>query len=182
MAVDVGLVRLSADLHSAEQLFGDVSITCRSHQSRHPVLVRHDVVRDLSGFDLSGPPYVTRHSKRALPVRILLGTERRDACVGPGVKMDAVVRAVHHDRVVSNSQIIDFLQQLTDVPVVFHHPVGVFVLSRNPAILFLHMSSEVHTCAIPPTKERLLCLVLAIDKVDSRGHGFIVDCLHSLFC
>ena len=48
------------------------------------------------------------------------------------------------------------------------------------AVLGPHVGAEVHPRAVVPDEERLAGLALALDEIDRRGRGLIVDRLHPL--
>ena len=69
--------------------------------------------------------------------------------------MRTVVGRIEHQGVVGDAEVVELLEQLADVPVMQHHGVGIFVLTRDAAILVGDMGAEMHMRAVPPHEERL---------------------------
>ena len=84
-----------------------------------------------TSFDLgarrhqSGPAHHRGHAVTAFPVGVLLAAERRGTAVGPRERLGTVVGGVDHDGVVGDAEIVKLLQQLADLPVMFHHAVRI---------------------------------------------------------
>jgi hypothetical protein len=97
-----------------------------------------------------------------------------------GVVVRAVVRRVLDDRVVGEAEVVDQLQQLTDVHVVLDHAVAVLVLAGEAGVSGLDVGAEVHARAVPPAEEGRAGLGLPGDEVLGRGQRLLVDRLHSL--
>ena len=79
--------------------------------------------------------------------------------------MRAVVGRVEDDRVVGDPQVVERLEQLADVAVVFDHAVGVLGPGGQPrraAALGLDVGPEVHPGGIEPAEERLAGLGLPL--------------------
>ena len=97
--------------------------------------------------------------------------------------MRAVVRRVEDDGVVDDVEVVQRLEQLTDVAIVFDHAIGVFVV-RHPALTAhrrAHMRVGMHARRVHPDKERLVGLHLPLDEVDGGICCLVVDCFHPLF-
>ena len=97
--------------------------------------------------------------------------------------MRAVVGRVLDDRFVGDAKLVEQVEQLPNVQVVFHHAIVVLiaVLAGEPTIFRFNMGAEVHACTVPPAEKGFACLVLAFDKVLRCSDRFIVDGFHSLF-
>ena len=134
------------------------------------------------GFDLPGPADHLGNAERAFPVGGLLAAERGRRTVGPAVGVRTVVGRVDDDGVLGDAEFVDEVEQLADVAVVVDHRV---VVRRLPAArlaqaLGLGMRPEVHVRHVHPHEERGSRLVLALDEIDTRAGGFVVDGLHPL--
>jgi hypothetical protein len=96
------------------------------------------------------------------------------------VVVGPVVGGVEHDGVVGDPELVEQVEELADVHVVLHHPVGVLVLTRYAAQLLLHMRAEMHPGAAPPDEERLPGGDRVADEADGRIGRLIVHRLHAL--
>ena len=98
--------------------------------------------------------------------------------------MRPVVGAVHDDGVVGYFQLIQQVEQFTDVLVMFDHDVVVF---RLPAAgltqdLGFGMGTEMHGDGVKPDKEGFVVLMLAFDKALGRSQELFIHRLHALLC
>ena len=89
---------------------------------------------------------------------------------------------VDDDGVLGDPQFVDQVEQLTDVAVVVDHRV---VVRRLPTAglaeaLRLGVRPEMHVGHVHPDEERGVRLVLALDEIDARAGGLVVDGLHPL--
>ena len=177
------LVGHIAGLVPLEQFFLDVRGAGGSQQRRHPVQVRHDFVAYRAGLDVPGPADHAGDAIRALPVGVLLVAEGGHPRVRPTVHVRAVVGAVHDDRVISDAEIVDFLEQASDILVMVDHRIVVLALPppRLPAAVGFDVRSEVHVGEVHPHKHRLARLVLLLDELGRPGRDVVVDRFHSLF-
>jgi hypothetical protein len=78
----------------------------------------------------------------------------------------AVVRGVEDDGVVDDVEVVQRLEQLTDVAIAFDHAIGVLVV-RHPALTAhrrAHMRVGMHARRVHPDKERLVGLHLPLDE------------------
>jgi hypothetical protein len=96
--------------------------------------------------------------------------------------VDAVVRRVGDDRVVSDAELVEGGEHLSDVLVVVDHRV---VVRRLPATRLadasaLRVRSEVHVRRVDPREERLSSLLLPLDEVNRALDDLVVDRLHPL--
>ena len=100
--------------------------------------------------------------------------------------MRAVVGRIVNDGVVGDAQLIQQVQQLTHMHVMFDHACGVFIghttgdLIRLCAHLVLHMGAEMHARAVPPDIEWLTLFIGTLDEVDGGGDGFLIHRFHAL--
>jgi hypothetical protein len=144
--------------------------------------LRDDLVRDRARLDLSRPAHQHRHPEGALPVGVLLVTERGHGAVGPGVHVRSVVGGVNHDRVFGDSELVQVVQQLAYVLIVLHHGV---VVERLPAPgltndLLRRVDPEVHPGGVEPHEEGLLLLAGTSDEVLGRTEELHIAGLHAL--
>src|SRR5262249_10797453 len=166
--VKVYLERLADGVIAVEKLVLYVWFASRRQQCWEPIKCGKDFIADLSRPDATRPADHRRHPISTFPVGVLLAAERRHAAVRPRVHVYTVVGAVDDDGVVSDAQIIERLEQVSDVTVMFEHAVHVFAETAAASIFRPHMSVEMHARAVPPAEERLVCLDLPLDKVDCR--------------
>ena len=116
---------------------------------------------------LPGPADHLGNAERALPVRVLLATERGHAGVRPRVHVRPVVGRVDDDRVLGDPELVELVEQLADDLVVVDHRV---VVGRLPAAglaeaLRLRVRAEVHVRGVEPDEERRPGGGLAVDEV-----------------
>ena len=104
------LVRLAINRHARFELGDDIGTSSSSHQGWHPILVRHDLVNDLSFLNPARPSDHRWNAKTALPIRILLASERRNRGIRPGVVVRTVIGRVHDDGVIGNAQLIEMVE------------------------------------------------------------------------
>src|SRR4029077_16618548 len=84
VTVEVVLVGPVADLHTLEELGGDVGIACGGDQRGEPVEAWEVAGLDRARLDLAGPAGNRGGAEATLVDRALLSLERRVAAVGPG--------------------------------------------------------------------------------------------------
>ena len=133
----------------------DVRLAGRGQERRQHVLKGDDAVERHARLPLRRPAQEGRHAVGALPVAVLLGAERRDRGVRPGVVVRAVVGRVHDDRVVGDAELVELVEDHADVAVVLDHAVVVLALAADAAQLILDVGAEVHARRVPPEEERL---------------------------
>ena len=149
-----------------------VGIARRGEQGREPVEPADDLVGDLTGRDVARPANHCGHTEGALPVRVLLATERRHRPIRPCVHVRAVVGRVDHDRVVGDPEIVELLEQRPDCSVVLDHAVRIFGAgseARLVAMLWPHMGAQMHAGCVHPDEEGLSRLDLPVHEVHRRG-------------
>ena len=149
------LVGAADRLIAGLQLLDDVGFAGDREEGRKPVVVLHDLVRDLARLDFARPADHHRDTERALPVCVFLVAERRHGGVRPGVHVGAVVGRIHHERVVGDAELVEKIERLADVLVVVDHGV---VIGRLPAsclslALGLGVSKGVHVGGLSQTKK-----------------------------
>jgi hypothetical protein len=103
------------------QFLHDVQIARHRQESREPVVVLDDLVRDLARRDLARLTHHQRHAKRAFPIGVLLAAERRHGAVRPGVHVRAIVGRIHDEGVVGDAELIEIIERLADILVVVDH-------------------------------------------------------------
>src|SRR5580704_9693480 len=118
-----------------------------------------------------------RHTECPLPVRIFLAAERRRSRVRPAELIRTVIGGVNHDGVFGNSQVVELLEQLTDILVVFPHTVGV-VVARHAAlalVLWTYVREDMHPREVHPDEERFSRFYLFVYECHRRVGGLVVD-------
>ena len=142
------LVGAADRLIAGLQLLDDVRLAGHGEEGREPVVVLHDLVRDLARLDLARPAHHHRNAERAFPVGVLLAAERRHGAVRPGVHVRAVVGRIHDEGVVGDAELVEIVERLADVLVVVDHRVviGRLPASRLPDALWLGVG-EGSACA-----------------------------------
>src|SRR5262245_6360007 len=108
---------------SLAQLVHDLGFAGRGRERRNEIFMRAYVVHDGAGPDNAGPPDHARYAECAFPVCILLTAEWRSAAIRPAHYLGAVVGGVDHDCITRNTEVVEKLQQLTDMSIGLHHAV-----------------------------------------------------------
>src|SRR6516165_4398764 len=180
VSVEMDLEGLGASLVAFLNFLDNIRLARRCQQRWQHVLVREDVVRDCARLDDARPPDGARHAPSALPVRVLLPAKRRGSAIGPTQFLSAVVGRVHHNGVLSDPQLVEFGEELSDVTVVLDHAVGINAQSSLALGLLLQVPESVHPGRIPPAEEGLAGLVLALDEVQGSSGNLSIDGLHAL--
>src|SRR5262245_10106695 len=137
--------------------------------------MRKEITIDSPWLYHAWPANQTRHTESTLPSRCLLASVRCGSTIGPTHYLGAVVRAVDDDGVVSDSKVIELLQQLSDHAVVLDHPVGIKPQTGLSLRFGFQMSEDMHARAVEPDEERLAGLLLAIDEIERPGKKLLVD-------
>src|SRR5260221_12451506 len=156
--VDIDLERLLPGRVSLLELRRDVRLPGRSYQRGEHVLMGEDVVADSTRLDHTRPADHAGHSPGPLPVSIFLTSKRRGPAVRPAKFLSSIVGGVHDDGIFGDPKIIEFLEELSDVAVVLHHPIGIHAETRNTLRLLLEMRENVHPSRVEPAEERLAVL------------------------
>ena len=120
--------------------------------------MRHDLVDDLSFRDTTGPANHRGNAEAALPVSILLTSERRNRGIRPGIEVRAVVSRVHHDGVIGHTELVQVVEHFTHHHVVTHHGVVVETLPGQSAFVIRGVRIKVHPRGVHPDKEWLALL------------------------
>ena len=79
--------------------------------------------------------------------------------------MGAVVGGIDDNRIVRDTQVIQFIEQNADVTIVLEHSIVVKPLPRGAQLFFFNVSVLMHAGGIKPDEERLTALVRLIDKL-----------------
>src|SRR5262249_55087134 len=111
---------------------------------------------------------------------VLLAAIRRRAAVGPGERLGAVVGGVDDDRVVGDAEIVELLEQLTDLAVMLHHAIRI---DAEPGLALgrrLEPGPDVHARRVEPDEERLAVAHGAVDELRCGLQELFVDRLHAL--
>src|SRR5262245_8345069 len=168
--VEMVLVGHIAELPALQQAIRHVSIAGRRQQRREPIERGDDLVGYLAGLDMARPADRYRHAESAFPVAVLFVAERRHAAIGPRVHMRPVVRGIEDGRVVGDAEIVERLQELSDIAVMLEHAVEIFADAALPEHLRPYVGVEMHPGRVHPCKERLAGLDLPLHEVDG-GRG-----------
>jgi hypothetical protein len=178
----VHLVRPVSNRLAGPEVVHHARIPGSGEEGGQPLVVLHHLVRHDTGRDPVRPPNHLGNAEGTLPVAVLLVPERRHTGVGPAVHVRPVVRRVHDDGVLSDSKLVEGVEQLPDVLVVVDHRVVVRRLppSSLAQALRLGMRAEVHVRRVHPDEERGARVVLAPDEVDAGIGRLVVDGLHPL--
>ncbi|MNE31431.1 hypothetical protein D3C80_1250000 [compost metagenome] len=93
----------------------------------------------------------------------------------------AVVSGVDNDGVVGELEVIDALEQLADVAVVFKHAIGIFVAWHTALALhgITYMCESMHASGVHPHKEWFVSLGLFLNEIDGGLSGLVIDCFHA---
>ena len=101
-------------------------------------------------------------------------------CRWPAHEYVAIVGGVDHDRVFGDAKVVQRLENLPDLSVVFDHTVEILADAALAQHGWPHMRDCVHAGRVEPAKERTVGLRLTPDKVDGSARGLIVNRLHAL--
>ena len=115
-----------------------------------------------------------------LPVGVFVAAKRRVAAVGPSVVLRAVVGGVHDDGIVSNAQLVEFIEHHANLLVVHNHAIAVKILAALADVLFGDVRPEVHGRCVVPHEERLVGLCLTLHPGESARRNFLIDGFHAL--
>jgi hypothetical protein len=93
-----------------------------------------------------------------------------------------VVGRIDDEGVVGDAEIVERLQELADVAIVFDHAVGIFIAGHAALSLhgLTHMGEGVHPGGVHPGEERFIGPRLPLHEVDRRGGRFVIDGFHPL--
>jgi binding-protein-dependent transport system inner membrane component len=90
-----------------------------------------------------------------------------------------VVGPINDDGVVGNTELVDHLEQVPNMTVVFEHAIDVFAETAAALIFRPDMGVEMHARAVPRAEERSTGLSLSPDEVDGCIGRLVVDRLHA---
>ena len=138
------------------------------------------LVADDSGRYLLRPAHQQRYAEGAFPVGVLLAAEGRLGAIGPGIHMRPVVGGIHDEGVFGEAELVEMIEQLTDVLVVVDHGVVIrgLVLTRLPQARGLGVCAQMHVGGVHPAEKRLASLLVPRDEVLGGGDDLIVYRLH----
>ena len=94
--------------------------------------MREDLVTHGAGLDHARPADNARDAPAALPVGVLFTPERGRPAIRPAQFLRAIVGRVHDDRVVGDPEIVELLEEYSDVAVVLYHAVGIDAEPGDP--------------------------------------------------
>src|SRR5262245_26536002 len=112
----VGLV---AGLVPNKQFLLHVGNAYGRHDCRNHILEREYAVEHLACWNLPWPAHHEGRAEPAFPAKPFLATERSGPAIRPAKLLCAVVRCEDDNGIVSDTQLVEFLQKLTDHPVEF---------------------------------------------------------------
>jgi hypothetical protein len=131
----------------------DTGIARCGKERREPVEPRDNIVRDRSRLDKAWPADHRRHTEGAFPIGVLLAAEWRHGSVRPRIHMRTVIRRIENDGVVRDPEIIEGLEQLADIVVMFEHSIEIFADATAALHRWPHMCVEVHAGTVLPQKK-----------------------------
>src|SRR5579864_6422642 len=172
--------RLVSSFAPLQQLLIHVRLTCSGQERRQHVLVTNDTPQDRARLDLAGPADETWNAPSSLIVSVFLPAERRVGAIGPSVILGPVVGGVHHDGVISDSKVVEFVEHLADLLVMGHHPVTVVVLPALTTVLGGKVGPEVHCGRVVPEEERFVRFGLLLHPSERSGSDLLIDSFHTL--
>src|SRR5271165_396361 len=117
VAIEMDFVGHASRLIAGQQLLLDVGHARRCHQRGDPVLMRTDIVHHRSWLDHPRPANNEGNAISTFPARVLLATEGSGSAVGPAHGFGAIVGGEDDDGVVSNTEVIELLQDYANVVV-----------------------------------------------------------------
>src|SRR5262249_60674518 len=103
-----------------------------------------------AGFDMTGPADHSRYAHPTLPSCPLFAAEGRVAAIGPKDELVAIIGGVNHDRIVSDSKVLEFLQDGPYVFIVLNHAsaydilLGSAFVRRHLEVLWVGMGPDVN--------------------------------------
>src|SRR5258706_9583526 len=109
VAIEVNLERSAVGLVALHEFLFDVGHTRRYEQSWHPVFLREYLVAKRTRLNHARPPDDHRYAEPTLPSSSLLAMERCDPTIRPGCSLRPIICAVDHDRVLSNTEVVELL-------------------------------------------------------------------------
>ena len=104
----------------------------------------------LSRLNLAGPSDHHRNAESAFPSRVLLTPEGKHAAIRPSHKFGAIVRGVHDNCVVRDAQLVQLVEQLSDVTVMLRHTIRIDTLSGYALCFIRQMGPHVHPRGVKP--------------------------------
>ena len=153
-----------------------------------PVERGEDLVLHRARLDDARPADDHRRAHAAFPGVHLRALERRDAAVGEGEGLGAVVGGEGHDGVVELAHLLQLLQHVADIVIHLLHagfvdaPVLAAGLADHGHVLVVQHGRDVHARRVVPDEERLVGLlgIVAVEEVDDLGRNFLVHPLRTL--
>ena len=180
VAIEMHLEGLVAHFHTFLELLLHVGHASGCHKGGQHVFVGEEVVAHRAGRDHAGPADGAGHAIAALPVFILLAAEGRRAAIGPRELLGAVVGGIHHDRVVLDTEFLQFVEKLADHGVVLEHAVNVRREAALALTFLFQVREDVTARGVPPQEERLVGFSRLIEVVERALGNLLVDGLHAL--
>lgn len=83
------------------------------------------IIEDRTGCYLAGPADQGGHPGAPFPATTLFTPKGLPATIGIGIGVGSIIGGVHDNGIVGYAQLVQFVQQLTTLVVVFHHAIGV---------------------------------------------------------
>src|SRR5262249_17508148 len=125
VTVEVNAKILARSIVTLQQLLLDVRLASGGNERGRPILGGEDLVDLAARWHQARPADHRRHAIAAFPVGVLLTPEGGGTAVGPGERLGAVVGGIDHDGVVSDTEVVEFLKQFADLPVMLDHAVRI---------------------------------------------------------
>ena len=158
----------------------DVRVAAGRGEGRDQVIVREHLVVDGAGLDRAGPANDHRHAVAAFPVGCLLAAERRLPPSGQVHDLGAIVGGEDDDGVVGDAEVVELLEQLTDIAVELHHAIRIEPVAGLALRRRLQMRPHVHARGIEVAEPRRVGLLVAIDEIERGAEEFLVHRFHAL--
>src|SRR6185436_20070615 len=139
-----------------------------------------DVVDNGPGLDDPRPADGAWHAVGAFPVARFLVAEWRRAPIRPRELLRTIVRGIHHNGILIEPQLLELIEQLTDVAVVLNHAVGIDAETGLALTLRLEPRPDVHAGSVPPQEKRLVGLLCVGHEPQGFPGELLIDRFHAL--
>src|SRR5262249_41558248 len=110
----------------------------------------------------------------------LFASKRCCASIWPETFLCAVVGGEYNDGVAGDSQIVELLQELSDIAVELDHSVRIKTMPGLADGGWLQMREDVHSRGVHVAEPGHLLLGLALHEVEGSANEFFVNGFHSL--
>ncbi len=179
--VDAVNVLLTLDLH----LLGDIGLAGHRREGGENIHVGLDAIEFPASRNMAGPADHHRNAYTALKGCHLFTAEGCGAAVELGTVLGAVVGGVDDYGVVHDAELLQAVEQLADLHVMFDHTAAVGVVlggnvSGEILVLVTEAGVHVHPAWVEPDEEGLVRLLRAFDEVEAGLDELLVHSLHPL--